>query len=138
MWRANNSALRITMIYAFIATLWILLSDTFVAAFSKDVAVLSNIQTYKGIFYVAVTSLLIYYLIQSLLREKEKRDRALEERERQYRILIDTIPNGLQEIDTEGTILYANRRYHDILGYEDGALIGTNVRSHIYPFLLSA
>ena len=44
-----------------------------------------------------------------------------------HRLLVDTIPHGIEEIDTAGRITYANRAYHEMYGYEDGVLVGTSI-----------
>jgi PAS domain S-box-containing protein len=41
--------------------------------------------------------------------------------------LVETVPYGIEEIDTFGTIIYANRANHDRYGFETGELIGTNI-----------
>lgn len=46
------------------------------------------------------------------------------ENEARYRTLVETIQNGIQEVDTSGVITFANGAYHRMLGYEDGELIG--------------
>jgi PAS domain S-box-containing protein len=70
------SALRVTSIYAVFGFLWILFSDALVIwLFSSSPATLSLIQSFKGVFYVAVTSLLLYVLIRyESSRYQEKHD----------------------------------------------------------------
>ncbi len=52
---------------------------------------------------------------------------ALEESERKYRTLIEAIPNGIEEIDREGTITYANARYEEIYGFSPGESVGRTI-----------
>jgi PAS domain S-box-containing protein len=52
---------------------------------------------------------------------------ALEESERKYRTLIETIPNGIEEIDPEGTITYANATYEQIYGFSPGESVGKTI-----------
>ncbi len=47
--------------------------------------------------------------------------------ENKYKLIVDTISDGVQEIDNEGKIIFANRSYHEMLGYEDGELIGCSI-----------
>jgi PAS domain S-box-containing protein len=54
----------VVVVYAIAGTLWILLSDRIVEALVSDVAMLSRIQTYKGWFYILVTSLMLYGLLR--------------------------------------------------------------------------
>jgi PAS domain S-box-containing protein len=51
-------------------------------------------------------------------------EEALRKSEKVYRILVETIPHGIQEIDTSGFITFANDAYCRLLGYEEEELIG--------------
>ena len=51
----------------------------------------------------------------------------LEENKIKYQTLVSTIPHGIQEIDTSGTITFANEAYHRIYGYEDDEMIGKSM-----------
>lgn len=44
-----------------------------------------------------------------------------------HRQLVQTIPSGIQVVDLAGTIVMANRGYHQLYGYADGELIGKNL-----------
>jgi PAS domain S-box-containing protein len=44
--------------------------------------------------------------------------------EERYRLLVETIPHGVQEIDTSGTITFVNSAHCNIHGYEEVELIG--------------
>ena len=57
----------------------------------------------------------------------KKTDELLRKREEHYQILLDTIPHGIQEIDTSGSILFVNKAYARIYGCEEGEVIGTSV-----------
>jgi PAS domain S-box-containing protein len=66
--------------------------------------------------------------------ELEKRITALEQKEEafhkkkeQYNNLFESILFGIQEIDTKGTIIHANKALYKIHGYEEGELIGKSV-----------
>lgn len=61
------------------------------------------------------------------ITERKRTEQALKERETLYRTLVETIPYGVQEIDLQGNITYANRAFHEIYGYEDGDLLGTSM-----------
>lgn len=75
------NALSITLFYLVFALLWILLSDQFLIWLTKDPLLISKYQTWKGIFYVIVTGIFLYWLIQrsneKLTFEKEQIDQAL-------------------------------------------------------------
>lgn len=47
--------------------------------------------------------------------------------EERYRVLVETLPHGIEECDTSGIITAANSAYHKIFGYDDGELVGTAI-----------
>lgn len=60
---SRHHALRITAIYLAFATLWIFASDRVVEALFGDIALLTHMQTLKGMIFVVVTALMLYLLI---------------------------------------------------------------------------
>lgn len=61
-------ALRIALLYVFLSTLWILLSDRLVVSLVDDPLVRNQLQTVKGWFFVLVTGALLYTLIRRSLK----------------------------------------------------------------------
>ncbi|MCE5182111.1 MAG: EAL domain-containing protein [Betaproteobacteria bacterium] len=59
-------ALRIALVYALVAGLWIVVSDELAGLLSPSVASLPMTQIYKGGLFVVVTALLLYILIRNL------------------------------------------------------------------------
>jgi diguanylate cyclase (GGDEF)-like protein len=62
--RPNHDALRIIVVYLIIGGLWILLSDTLLEALVDDPARVSELQLYKGWFYVVVTAGVFFLIIR--------------------------------------------------------------------------
>ena len=58
---------RITLLYLLIGGLWIIFSDKFLLTLTSDQEILTKLQTYKGWFYVATTSVLLFLLLKSHL-----------------------------------------------------------------------
>jgi PAS domain S-box-containing protein len=56
-----------------------------------------------------------------------KKAALLRKSQEDYQTLLDTIPHGIQEIDTSGRIIFVNKAYNTIFGYEEGELIGTSI-----------
>jgi len=52
---------------------------------------------------------------------------ALRHSEQRYRHLVETMPYGMQEVDLEGRVVFANRALGKILGHPHERLIGTHV-----------
>lgn len=59
-----KSAIRITLIYIAVASLWILLSDRAVSLVTDDVDSLTFYSSVKGLFYVTVTGLMLFLMIR--------------------------------------------------------------------------
>lgn len=75
---------------------------------------------------------------QHTYKELEIKIQALEqaasEDEEKHRLIVDTIPHGVQEIDASGKIIFANSAYHKMLGYDEKTLIGMSM----YDMLLNS
>ena len=68
------SPVRIAFIYALMGVLWIVLSDGAVDLLFGDGQFAMALQTYKGIGYVIVTSLLLFWLIRQAEREYQSKE----------------------------------------------------------------
>lgn len=100
--KQNKVAPTISLVYAAVAGLWILLSDHVVALLFPDAASITNFQTYKGIAFVGLTALLLYLTLHKRMAkleaetaEREQAEAALERNHEQYRRAIaaaDAIP----------------------------------------------
>ncbi|HBL77312.1 MAG: hypothetical protein A2W90_21925 [Bacteroidetes bacterium GWF2_42_66] len=78
----NRIALKISIIYLVLGFLWILFSDKILLNFTEEYHQLTEIQTYKGWFYVLATAFLLFLLVQ---REISKKN-AIEEKLRKARL----------------------------------------------------
>jgi signal transduction histidine kinase/CheY-like chemotaxis protein len=56
---------RITFIYLIAGLLWILFSDRFLLLFTSNLSFLTQLQTYKGWFFIAMTSLMLFVLLRN-------------------------------------------------------------------------
>jgi PAS domain S-box-containing protein len=65
--------------------------------------------------------------LQKRIADLEKQVESFHKEKKVYRTLFDTLKFGIQEIDTKGTILYANAADHKLHGYEAGELIGKSI-----------
>ena len=66
----NIIAIKIVLIYFFIGFLWILFSDQLLLRLSGSLNNFSHIQTYKGWFFVSITSLLLFLFIKNEIKKK--------------------------------------------------------------------
>lgn len=68
----NAAAAKIALIYFVLSFLWILFSDRLVEKTVASPITLSHIQTYKGWFFVGLTAIMLFYLIRSEMRKKNR------------------------------------------------------------------
>ncbi len=59
--------------------------------------------------------------------ERKRAEEALRRSAERYRTLVETIPHGIEEIDSSGIITVANSAYHKQYEYGEGELIGTSI-----------
>lgn len=59
--------------------------------------------------------------------DRKELELELKRKEEWYRLLVDTIPHGIQENDKSGLITYGNPAYHKINGYDQGELYGMKI-----------
>ncbi len=97
-----KSALKIVLIYILFASLWILVSDTAIHLFSEGLEDMSRYSTIKGLFFVLVTGLLLFFLVRREVNAKnvliESLNRALAVKRQLIRELHHRIKNNLQVV----------------------------------------
>lgn len=133
----QRGVLRVVLFYALFAALWILLSDTVSKRLINDAALMSWVSIGKGLLFVTVTSLLLFFLLRRLVDRMlagNKQLQAVEGERLRTMQLFATIADHTDDIifakDTAGRYLVFNRaagRYLDrsageVLGQDDRAL----------------
>jgi PAS domain S-box-containing protein len=108
-------ALRVAAIYAVVSVVWILFSDRLVDRLPPSF--MSEIQTFKGVGFVLISAVLIFFLIARHDRHRRLLDLALEAH-----------PSGILIADMQLRVTYANSSITDISGYRPSELIGRNPR----------
>jgi PAS domain S-box-containing protein len=122
---------RIVLLYAAFAALWILLSDEAVAWLFPDRESLIQASMVKGWLFVAVTSLLLYFLI-SRMSERLHRAQSSElekaEETRHALQLLDNIVESSDDAivakDLEGRFVLFNRAASDFIGRSAADVLG--------------
>ena len=99
MRRISVSPWRIVLIYALFATLWIFFSDNAVEYFVDNVTVFATLSTYKGFFFVVITSLLLYRLIKAKIFQIVSMQKKLKEHEQRLEYVIQGVNLGYWDWD---------------------------------------
>ena len=129
--QVGSHALRIVVVYAVFACLWILLSDNAVAWLFTDPARITLISTIKGWSFVAVTSLLLYGLIQrmigQILASSRREVEAQADKVHALQLLSTIADNSSDAIfakDLQGRYLLVNREAARVMGQPAEKLLG--------------
>ncbi|MDX1638437.1 MAG: histidine kinase dimerization/phosphoacceptor domain -containing protein [Balneolaceae bacterium] len=82
---SDNYGLKIALTYLVVSALWIIFSDKILSSIITNESFLLQFQTYKGLFFVIVTALLLYVLIRgttsSLVKSRKRMEEALKEKQ---------------------------------------------------------
>ena len=126
----KRTAVRTVAFYAIIAGLWIYFSDTLLAWFLSDPDQLTQAQTFKGWFFVAVTSMLLYLYLSYCLQvqrncedaiegEQDKAQKDIRERFKQLSTLFDSM-NAVVYVADLSTyeLLYVNQIAEEFFGQD--------------------
>ncbi|MDD4969247.1 MAG: PAS domain S-box protein [Paludibacter sp.] len=103
---------KITLIYLVFGILWILFSDFILEFLVPDISLLTKFQTFKGTFFIIVTSGFLYVLVR-------KHMQSLTLSELNFYRSISESPMGIRIVSMEGKTIYANKAFLDIYEFND-------------------
>ncbi len=131
IWR-NHPALSAAVIYGVMGLLWITLSDQVVSWIAAhDEARVTAIQTYKGWFWILLTTLIIFALVDVSVRAARAAQDELHATDARYRLMIETTNEGVWVVDDSGRIEYANGTIARMLGRGIADMLGQDCRSFV-------
>ena len=116
--RLAMNPFRIVLIYALFASLWILFSDTVVGFFVHEVSLLNHIQTYKGFFFIGITSFLLFTLIRAKIDQIHSVQKKLQEHEQRLSYVIQGANLGYWDWDYVNNTHIVNDTWLHFLGLE--------------------
>jgi len=115
-------------VYALLVTAWIVLSDHALALLVPDPALAAPLQTWKGLLYVLISSLVLWAMLRRAVVQYADAERRAACSEEHIRLLMDLAPVGILVVSTDGVIAYANQAAARIAGVGPSALLGVHVR----------
>ena len=133
----STSVFVVVLAYASLASLWILLSDRAMALLVSDPAMLVQVGMAKGWLFVAMTSVLLYFLVRRLVDQlTAAHERQLEHQREQKRpppmlvAIANCSTDAIFAKDEEGRYLLLNtaasrfigKPPEDVLGHDDRAI----------------
>lgn len=79
--------IKVASVYLLLSVLWIVFSDSLVMQLGTDLMQYSNMQLFKGIFFVIATSFIIYYMVRKYYIIKENQQAQLEKSEQLFELV---------------------------------------------------
>ncbi len=120
----HHAPLASALLYAALAVAWIVLSDLALLAIAPRVATYAAAQTFKGIGFVALTTLLLYLLV----RGEQRAFRILLDRHRQRQHMFEhSLAVQVVFDPDDGRLLDVNRAAERFYGYDRGTLRGMTI-----------
>jgi two-component system cell cycle sensor histidine kinase/response regulator CckA len=120
------AALRIVVIYALFASLWIYFSDQAMASLSPDTAYIVRISELKGFLFVIVTGILLYQLITRQIRKSKYIEEKLHLSQNLISALIDGTTDIIYVKDRQGRYLMLNSTALNFTGKVASEVIGSD------------
>lgn len=99
--RSWQPSVRIVAAYVAFVTLWIVLSDTVVAAIASNAAEVTRFQTLKGVFFIIVSAGLLYLLIHRTIDSIRRSQREAAESQGPLDLALSQLPANIWTTDAE-------------------------------------
>jgi PAS domain S-box-containing protein len=127
--KIKSSALKIGVIYLVIGVLWILLSDSAVREISMhNKSLEETLQTYKGIFYVISTAVLLFFIIRNRERRREKLENDIIISNEKWQNVFESANDPIFVLDKKYNILETNQRAQEVYGYSADEFREMNIK----------
>lgn len=115
---ARVVALKIAVTYAVISSIWILLSGTVLHSLVHDPDLVGTLENVKGWFFVAVTALLLGWVLYRYFRELEQSTELLRESEQRWQFALEGTEQGMWDWDMQTDEVFRSDQWKILLGYE--------------------
>src|SRR5271157_632797 len=112
-----SPALRLALIYAFFGAVWILVSDRLSFYLVPDLQLVERLQTYKGWFFIAVTSVLLWLLATRFLSQVRAAEEALHRLNRKLQAISNCNQTLLRATDEQSLLEQICRIVCEEAGY---------------------
>ncbi len=114
----------ITVIYFTLGLLWIFFSDRLLNSVISDPAAQMQFQTVKGILYIGVTALLLYWLMKRNISRIQRSSEIVKKNEQRLNLALKGSDQGLWDWDLSANQIYFDRQWNEIIGYDwDGSRV---------------
>ncbi|MCC5914967.1 MAG: PAS domain S-box protein [Balneolaceae bacterium] len=111
--------LRISVIYLVFAVIWITTTDQIIEWIVSDPAMITRLQTFKGLFYVFLTAFGLYWMIRTYEKSISKSERELRGQKERLNIALNAAEMGIWEYFPENDSYLASENHNMLFGYPE-------------------
>lgn len=117
---------RIALIYLVFSVVWILTTDSLVEYLFANEDIITQVQIFKGIFYVTATAYFIYVMVKSH-EERVKREQELQ------RKILETIPVMITVYRPDLSEISVNSEFEKVTGWTNKEITSVDLMDKVYP-----
>jgi len=118
-----SAPLTLALLYLVFSVTWILVSDALAAtAVENDTAALRQVQRFKGLFFVVLCSVLLYYVSKKLYGNVHRSLKRSKESLNRYHALTKATKEGIADHDLVTDEAHINEQLQDFFGIKTGAV----------------
>jgi two-component system sensor histidine kinase UhpB len=115
-------SLKLALIFLVFGIAWIFLTDFIFMQLSNDLKLFYRIQNFKGILFVVISALLIYWVSRELNANIDKANKEQEEALLRFNILGMATKDAVWDYNIKTGESYTNRTLQEIFGYTENEL----------------
>ncbi len=128
-----NIDLRIVWLYAILGGSWILLSDRWLAGLAVNASMLGRLQTYKGWAFVALSSLLIFFLLKREFSFRRSSETGLYQSEERYRLIAQNAEDIIWTMNMDFQLTYVSPAVERALGFSAQEILSSTPEQFLTP-----
>ncbi len=133
-----TSALRISLLYAVITGLWVVISDRVLGILIADPGQMAWLQTVKGLGFIFVSTLVLYLFLHHALRAREQAEARHHTSETWLSTILSITADAIITVDETQQITLFNQGAERIFGYRPEAILGQSIDQLLAPATASA
>jgi PAS domain S-box-containing protein len=123
----------VVLIYVFVSVIWIIISDGIVFLFVSDPVKAASLSMVKGLTYIILSSLLIFFLVWKGFNIQKASQDSLQRSENRYRSMFESSPTAMLEVNMEGRIVRTNHKCLELVKMKELGLEGVSFDSLFVP-----
>ena len=118
----------ITVVYLVFGILWIAVSGEAVRYFTQGSDLSPKFELYKGIFFIMITSLLLYFIINRREKQREILETEITASEEKWKNTFESANDPIFVLDENYNIIEANSKAQALYGYTESSFKSLSIK----------